>query len=104
MDQISSEAAAHVPFALYHGSSSHYLKHFRLGRPPSHWPYARHALKLHRQVWTELKLLGHAPDWRRERISAQASEHTNWQHGQLYVTPSKISGNCPGWVDGWIEK
>ena len=91
MDQTSSEAAAHVPFALYHGSSSHYLAHFRPGQEPSHWPYVQDALKLYRQVWTELKRLGHAPDWWQERILAQDSGHANWQHGQLYVTPSEIS-------------
>ena len=91
MNKTSSEESAHVPFALYHGSSSHYLEHFRPGRQPSHWPYARHALELYRQVWTELKRLGHAHDWLRDRILAQDSGYTNWQHGQLYVTPSRIS-------------
>ena len=91
MDQASSEAAACLPFALYHGSSSHYLEHFRPGRPPSPWPYAPHALELYQQVWKALKRLGHAPDWWEERILAQDSGHANWQHGQLYVTPSKAS-------------
>ena len=91
MDQTSSEAVAHVQFALFHGSSSHYLEHFRPGQPPSPWPYAPHALKLYRQVWTELKCLGHPPDWWEERVLAQNSGHANWQHGHLYVTPSKAS-------------
>ena len=91
MDQTSSEEPAHVPFPLYHGTSSHHLKHFRPGQPPSNWPYALHALELYRQVWTELKLLGHAPDWWRERILVQDSGPANWHHGQLYVTPSKNS-------------
>ena len=91
MDKRSTGADACVPFPLYHGSSSHYLAHFRLGQPPSHWPYTRAALKLYRQVWTELKRLGHVPDWWQERMLAQDSGHTNWQHGQLYVTPSQIS-------------
>lgn len=38
-----------------------------------------------------MKLLGHAPDWWRERILVKDPGHANWQHGQLYVTPSKIS-------------
>lgn len=91
MDQTSSEEAAHVPFPLYHGSSTHYLERFRPGQPPSNWPYTVHALELYRRVWTELKLLGHVPDWWRERTLVQGSGHANWQHGQLYVTPSKIS-------------
>ena len=73
-----------MPFALYHGSVSHYLEHSRPGGPASHWPYARHALELYQQVWMELKRLGHAPDWWWERILAQDSGHANWQHGQLY--------------------
>ena len=63
MVQIAAGESAHVPFTLYHGSSSHYLGYFRPGRSPSHWPYARDALELYRRVWTELKRLGHAPDW-----------------------------------------
>ena len=80
-----------MPFPLYHGSSNHYLEHFRPGRPPSHWPYAQHALELYQKVWMELRRLGHPPDWQRQRILAQDSGHANWQHGQLYVTPSKFS-------------
>ena len=68
VNKTSSGEAAHVPFALYYGSVSHYLEHFRLGRPASHWPYSRRVLELYQQVWMELKRLGHAPNWWRERI------------------------------------
>ena len=52
-----------MPFALYHGSSSHYLVNFRPGESLTRWPYQRDALKLYRRVWIELKRLGQAPDW-----------------------------------------
>ena len=88
MDSTATAEPAHVPFALYHGSSSHYLANFRPGDPVSHWPHRQAARDLYRRVWTELKGLGHAPDWWQERTLAQESGHANWQHGQLYVTPS----------------
>ena len=80
-----------MPFALYHGSSSHYLASFRPGEALSHWPYRRDALELYRRVWVDLKRLGQAPDWWQEKILAQQSGHANWQHGQLYVTPGQAS-------------
>ena len=91
MLQTSGGEPALVPFPFYHGSSSHYLGHFRLGQSPSHWPYAWDALELYRRVWTELKRFGHAADWWQERILAQDSAHANWQHGELYVTPSRAT-------------
>ena len=91
MDLTSAGEPTHVPFALYHGSSSHYLVNFRLGESLSHWSFKRDALELYRRVWIELKPLGHAPDWWQKKILAQESGHANWQHGQLYVTPSKAS-------------
>ena len=64
---------------------------FRPEESFSHWSFKRDALELYRRVWIELKRLGHAPDWSQEKILAQESGHANWQHGQLYVTPSKAS-------------
>ena len=91
MDRTSTAGPAHVPFALYHGSSSHYLVNFRPREPLSDWPHTRDALELYRRLWTELKRLGQSPEWWQEKILAQDSGHANWQHGQLYVTPSKAS-------------
>ena len=91
MDRTSTAEPAHVPFALYHGSSSHYLVNFRPGETLSDWPHTRDALELYRLLWTELKRLGQSPDWWQEKILAQDTGHANWQHGQLYVTPSKAS-------------
>lgn len=91
MDQASAGESTHVPFVLYHGTSSHHLANFRPGNLLSHWPYKREALKLYRQVWMELRRIGHTPDWWQERVLTQESGFANWQHGQLYVTPSKVS-------------
>ena len=91
MAPTSPREPSHVPFALYHGLSSHYLVNFRLGETLSDWLYKGDALELYRRVGTELKRLGHAPDWWQGKILAQESGHANWQHGQLYVTPSKAS-------------
>lgn len=35
--------------------------------------------------------MGHPPDWWEDRVLAQDSGHANWQHGQLYLTPSRAS-------------
>ena len=91
MDRTSAAEPAHVPFALYHGSSSHYLVYFRPEETLSDWPHTRDALELYRRLWKELKRLGQSPEWWQEKILAQDSGHANWQHGQLYVTPSKAS-------------
>ena len=64
---------------------------FRPGETLSDCPHKGDALELYRRVCTELKRLGHAPDWWQEKILAQDSDRANWQHGQLYVTPSKAS-------------
>ena len=80
-----------VPFPLYHGSSSHHLAHFEPASPPAQWPYKSAALKLLRDVWTILRARGVDPEWWVERVLDQSSGHANWQHGALYVTPSKLS-------------
>ena len=89
MNKTSTGADAHVPFPLYHGSSSHYLANFRPGRPLSHWPYAQDALDLYQRVWTALERFGRTPDWWKAKMLTQESGHANWQHGELYVTPSE---------------
>ena len=78
MNKTSAGEPAHVPFPLYHGSSSHYLAHFRPGRSPSKWPYGRDALNLHWAIWIELKRFGRAPDWWQENMLAQQSGPANW--------------------------
>lgn len=55
------------------------------------WPYRDDALSLLRETWTSIQSLGHTPAWYIERVLNQTSEHTNWQHGELYVTPSKAA-------------
>ena len=78
----------YVSFPLYHGTSSHYLSIFRPGSCPLQWPHRDDAINLFRQTWTELRTLGQEPDWWLENMLNQISGSSNWQHGQLYLTPS----------------
>ena len=80
-----------VPFSLFHGTSSHYVADFRLGEPPMGWPHKDVAIALLRDACDALRALGSAPDWYIERILDQKSGYSNWQHGDLYVTPSRQS-------------
>jgi hypothetical protein len=80
-----------VPFPLYHGTSSHYRDLFRPGTTPSSWAHTEAALALIRGAWAELKSLGIEPDPYARAVLAQRSDHMNWQHGELFVTPSQSS-------------
>ena len=98
IDHLSVGNPEYVPFPLYHGTSSHYMANFRPGESLSVWPYIQDVLHLYRSVWTALRRFGQAPEWWQEKILAQDSGHANWQHGQLYVTPSK--GSAVGYAGG----
>jgi len=78
-------------FPLFHGSSTHYLDHFAPGFLPKAWPYRDTAIQLLRQTTTVIASLGGEIEWWERDTLAQASENANWQHGQIYVTPSRIS-------------
>ncbi len=78
-----------IPFPLYHGSSSHYLFEFKLGAKVGLWPHKVAALNLLRETTSELKGRGAELDYGIELALNQESERSNWQHGGLYVTPSK---------------
>ena len=80
-----------VPFPLFHGTSSHFLSAFKPGTTPSSWPYKDEALSLLNDVWFALRAFGREPCWFVERVLNQASGHSNWQHGELYLTPSKLA-------------
>jgi hypothetical protein len=80
-----------ISFPLYHGTSSHYLDAFRVGRAPAGWPYKESAIGLLRETWKALRSHGIEPEWWVNRALAQESKHANWQHGELYVTPSKCA-------------
>ena len=80
-----------VSFPLFHGTSSHYLEFFRPGTVPGGWPYRDTAISLLREIWATLRALGRKPDWWVERTLNQVSGPANWQHGVLYLTPSRCS-------------
>ena len=88
-----------VPFPLFHGTSSHYLAAFKPGASLADWPHKDVALSLFRDAWAALQALGCEPKkpWVRHALN-QASGHSNWQHGELYVTPSK--GTARMYADG----
>ena len=96
-----------VPTPLYHGTSSHFLSAFKPGATPAMWPHKRAALRLLEDVWTDLsQLRDQVPCDLREKLAwgiayeeipfyvrnviDQVSGHSNWQHGELYLTPSKL--------------
>lgn len=91
MNTISPTEPVNVPFPLYHGSSSHYIASFRPGDTVADWPHKHDALEICRRLWTALKDHNLAPEWWQEKILAQDTGPANWQHGQVYVTPSMIS-------------
>ena len=80
-----------VPFTLFHGTSSHYLAAFRPGTAPGGWSYKDAAVNLLRDAWSALRALNREPNWYIVRTLDQSSGPSNWQHGELYVTPSKGS-------------
>ena len=97
-----------VPFPLYHGTSRHYLSAFKPGRPPADWPHKDDALRLLRDAWNALSpRRRQVPNDVRydeilptaKNIMEQSSRFTNWQHGELYLTPSvrrAVSYGCAG--------
>ena len=87
-----------VPFPLFHGTSSHYLAAFKPGATLAGWPHKDVALSLFKGAWAALQALGREPDWWVKRALDQVSGHSNWQHGELYVTPSK--GTARIYADG----
>jgi hypothetical protein len=85
----SESSTQTVPFSLYHGSSSHYLPEFQPGTRVGLWPYKATALNLLRETSVELKEHGAEFDFGIDSTLKQESGRLNWQHGGLYVTPSK---------------
>ena len=94
-----------VPFPLYHGTSSHYLSSFEPGCAPAAWLHKDDALRLLKDAWDALSLRRHqVPSdvrdnlewnvdydempWKATQLIEQNSGLSNWQHGELYLTPS----------------
>lgn len=97
-----------VGFPLFHGTSSHYLAAFKPGKAPALWPHKEVALRLLTDAWDVLSVRRHEVPvsvrenlfwnvtydempWMVRNVIEQASRHSNWQHGDLYVTPSKLT-------------
>ena len=80
-----------VPFPLFHGTSSHHLGFFKPDSTPEAWPHKTIALGLLRDAWAALEALGHERATDMTPVLNQVSGDFNWQHGELYLTPSKLS-------------
>ena len=97
-----------LPFPLFHGTSSHYLSAFQPGYTPAPWTHKDVALRLLTDAWDALSLIRHeipadvgkdlfggvsheGIPWMVKNVIEQASGYSNWQHGELYLTPSKGS-------------
>lgn len=78
-----------VPFPLYHGSSTHYLSGFLLGRVPANWPLKQDGIDLLRTIWSRLRSCGVEPEPWLQNILDQKAGAANWQHGFFYVTASE---------------
>jgi hypothetical protein len=82
-----------LSFPLYHGTSSHYTKSLSVGQVVPAWPYKSAALLLLREATDQMKRLGGVVEfWERDTL-LQLSEHSNWQHGEIYVTPSLLTAS-----------
>jgi len=73
---------------LFHGTSSHYLASFPAGGAISPWSHKNEALALYRQVWQRLRIAGIEPT---QSEQGALEERDLWQHGELFVSPSKIA-------------
>ena len=76
-------------YRFYHGTSSHYIRSFIPGSAPAPWPHKESSLRLLRHVWSELRAVGHEPDFYVGNVMQQFSGPSNWQHGELYLTLSR---------------
>ena len=81
----------HIPFPLYHGTSSHFRDLFDVGGTTRPWPHVQDAISLYRETWAQLQGAGIEPDWYQEKILRQATGHSNWQHGELYVAAGEVA-------------
>lgn len=80
-----------VLFPLFHGTSTLYIESFRNRAPPSLWPYRDRAIELLGKTLKRLVAVGGEVEfWERDTLT-QASGNSNWQHGQLYLTPSRYT-------------
>ena len=80
-----------IPFPLFHGTSSYYLSAFPPGHAPSIWPHRDIALRLLRDAWDALQAIGQSPCWYICNVLNQTNGHSNWQHGEIYLTPNELS-------------
>jgi len=80
-----------APFPMFHGTSTLYTDSFRQGYLPGPWPYRDEAIALLQRSLRNLTAASaEVEPWILETV-AQHSGASNWQHGQIYVTPSRFT-------------
>lgn len=78
-----------IPFPLYHGTSSHYLDNFKVGKPVTSSPYYDQSIALLNDVIVSLEKNGEYTEKYIDDICKQnINSGTNFQHGEIYLTPS----------------
>lgn len=78
-------------FPLLHGTSTLYTGYFVPGSIAVAWIHRDAAIELLRQTTNAIaSLAGGVKFWERDAL-AQASHLANWQHGQIFLTPSRES-------------
>lgn len=81
----------HIPFPLYHGTSSHFRDLFEVGGTTRPWPHVQDAISLLRATWAQLQGSGIEPEWYQANILRQSTGPSNWQHGELYVAAGEAA-------------
>lgn len=73
---------------LFHGSSTLYLSRFEVGTSPQEWPYRTGAYALLGAIRDAAADTGVFLKIHERNILEQKKSSMNWQHGELYATPS----------------
>lgn len=75
---------------LYHGTSTHYSNYFEVGRPVLEWPFRQSLSALLEVVANAAQCSGILLKCHERNMFQQKCGHTNWQHGELYASPSLL--------------
>ena len=80
-----------ISFPLFHGTSTLYVESFRSGEVPSLWPYRDRAIEILGRTIERLDAVGGEVEFWERNALTQESGRSNWQHGELYLTPSRFT-------------
>jgi hypothetical protein len=80
-----------IVFPLYHGTSSYSAPVFRSGMPTEAWPLKVAAFTFMRDIVQAIRACGLQLEFWEEQTLVQESERSNWQHGEIYLSPSRFT-------------